>query len=115
MTRPPFAAISGQGETGSGMRTDVDKERSQAFAKDAMAWLAQRGIPPAPENFEIAYTYVGLENPDLKRTVDELAGNGCKFDSNIMGILHQRYFRAKRSDDAMAESYEFACERLRRD
>jgi diguanylate cyclase len=82
---------------------DVDKDRSQAFARDAMAWLAQRGIPPTPANFEISYAYVGVENAELKRSVDELIGNGCKFDSNIMGILHQRYFRGKRAEDHMVE------------
>jgi diguanylate cyclase len=73
------------------------------LARDALAWLAQRGVPPAPENFQIAYAYVGQQNPDLRRTVDELIGKGCKFDPGTLSILHQRYFRGPSNDDAMAE------------
>ena len=81
----------------------MDKERAQAFARDACAWMAQRNIPPTPENFELAYNLVGGEHPDLKRTVEALIGNGCKFDASVMTILHQRYFRSPKEDDAIAE------------
>jgi diguanylate cyclase len=85
------------------MHYEVDKDRAQAFAKDAMAWLVQRNIPPIPENFELSYAYVGHENNELKRTIDELIGNGCKFDASVMGILHQRYFRGRRTDEVIVE------------
>ena len=85
------------------MQNDVDKERAQAFARDACAWLAQRNIPPIPENFELAYNMISGEHPELKRTVDSLVTTGCKFDASVMTILHQRYFRAPKDDDAMAE------------
>jgi diguanylate cyclase len=81
----------------------VDKERAEAFAREAMAWMAQRGIPPTPENFELIYAYVGVENAELKKTIDGLISNGCKFEPSVMKILHQRYFRAPRDDDAVAD------------
>jgi diguanylate cyclase len=86
-----------------GVDQEIDKDRAQAFARDALAWLSQRGIPPTPENFEISYAMVGLENPDLKRTVEELTGKSCKFDASVMAILYQRYFRGRRNDDAIVE------------
>ena len=82
---------------------DVDKDRAQAFARDACAWLAQRNIPPIPENFELAYNLISGEHPELKRTVESLVTTGCKFDASVMTILHQRYFRAPKDDDAMSE------------
>jgi diguanylate cyclase len=85
------------------MHYEIDKDRAQAFARDAMAWMSQRNIPPVPENYELSYSYVGIENPDLKRTIDDLIGNGCKFDASVMNILHQRYFRGRRTDDAIVE------------
>ena len=85
------------------MQKEVDKERAQAFARDACAWLAQRNIPPIPENFELAYNLISGEHPELKRTVESLVTTGCKFDASVMTILHQRYFRAPKDDDAMAE------------
>src|ERR1043165_7323658 len=92
-----------QGGSSLGAHFEVDKDRAQACAKDALAWMSQRNIPPVPEYYELCYAYVGISNPDLKRTIDELIGNNCKFDSSVMNILHQRYFRGKRNDDAMAE------------
>jgi diguanylate cyclase len=85
------------------LHTPIDKDRAQAFARDGMAWLAQRNIPPTPHNFEIAYIYAGNENAELKRAIDGLTANGCKFDESVMQILHQRYFRSPSSEDAMAE------------
>ncbi len=85
------------------MHIEADKQRAQAFARDACAWLAQRNVPPTPENFELAYNFVGGEHPELKRTVESLIANGCKFDSSVMTILHQRYFRAPKGDDMIAE------------
>jgi diguanylate cyclase len=81
----------------------VDKERAEAFARQSLAWMSERGIPPTPENFELTYAYVGIENAELKRTIDGLMANGCKFEPSVMSILHQRYFRAPRNDDAVAE------------
>ena len=52
---------------------------------------------------ELVYAYVGVENAELKKTIDGLVTNGCKFEPSVMKILHQRYFRAPRDDDALAE------------
>jgi diguanylate cyclase len=65
--------------------------------------MAERGIPPTPENFELVYAYVGVENAELKKTIDGLIVNGCKFEPSVMSILHQRYFRAPRDEDKVAE------------
>ena len=82
---------------------DVEKERAQAVARDACAWLAERNIPPTPDNFEVAYNYISAEQPDLKQTVESLIGNSCQFDASVMSLLHDRYFRADKYDDAMSE------------
>ena len=74
---------------------DVDKDRAQAFARDACAWLAQRNIPPIPENVELAYNLISGEHPELKRTVESLVTTGCKFDASVMTILHQRDCRVE--------------------
>ena len=85
------------------MQGAVDKDRTQAFARNAFGWMAQRNIPPTPENFELAYNFIGGENAELKRAVEALIGNGCKFDASVMTILHQRYFRAPKDEDKMVE------------
>ena len=35
--------------------------------------------------------------------IGALISNGCKFDASVMMILHQRYFRTPKEDDAVAE------------
>jgi diguanylate cyclase len=85
------------------LHTPIDKDRATAFARDGFAWLAQRNIPPTPDNFEVAYVYVGAENAELKKTIDGLVASGCRFDDSVMRILHQRYFRAPHGEEAMIE------------
>jgi diguanylate cyclase len=85
------------------VQTDVNKDRAQALARDALAWMIQRNIPPTPENFELSYHFVGGEHAEMKRAIEALILNGCKFDANVMTILHQRYFRTPKQDDAVAE------------
>ena len=75
------------------MQTDADKDRTQALARDAFAWMVERNIPPTPENFELSYNFVAGEHAELKRAIGALIANGCKFDASVMMILHQRYFR----------------------
>jgi diguanylate cyclase len=79
------------------------RDRSEVYARDALAWLAHRGVPPTPKNFEISYAYVGAVNPELKCVIDELTGKDGKFDPSHMENLHQRFFRGRRDEDAMAE------------
>ncbi|HXJ01492.1 MAG TPA: GGDEF domain-containing protein [Micropepsaceae bacterium] len=65
--------------------------------------MAQRNIPPTPDNYELAYTLVAGEHAELKRTVDSLVGNGCKFDASVMTVLHERYLRSSKTEDVMTE------------
>jgi diguanylate cyclase len=88
---------------GTVVQTDANKDQAQALARDAFAWLTQRNIPPTPENFELSYNFVRGENAELKRAIEALISNGCKFDVSVMTILYQRYFRTPKEDDAVAE------------
>jgi diguanylate cyclase len=82
---------------------EVDKERAQALARDALAWLGERNIPPAPENFTIAYSYLGSEHAALKRAIDGLIGGSGTFDPKVMSVLYQHYFGAPHNDRVIAD------------
>ena len=92
-----------RGLWGTVVQKDVNKDRAQALARDAFAWMTQRNIPPTPENFELSYNFVSGENAEMKRAIEALISNGCKFDASVMTILHQRYFRTPKEEDAVAE------------
>ena len=81
----------------------VNKDPAQAAAQGAMAWLAQRNIPPTPDNYEIAYNLVSGANSDLKQAVDILVAGGSKLDPATLTTLHHRYFRAPKNEAVMAE------------
>jgi diguanylate cyclase len=88
---------------GADLQKDVDKERAQAFAHESCNWLAQRNIPPTPGNFEIAYNFVGGDEPELKLAVESLIAKGCKFEPSVMNVLHERYFPSNKNEEAMSE------------
>ena len=80
-----------------------DSGRAEALAHDALAWMAQRHVPPTAQNFEVILAYVGGENTELKNTIDGLASRECRFDPSVMASLHDQYFRIRRESDALTE------------
>ena len=80
-----------------------DKERAAGFARDALAWLNERNVPPTPDNFKLAYTYVEGQNVELRRSFDALMAVGSKFDADTMSAQHQRYFPTGSDNETMAE------------
>jgi len=47
-----------------------DIGRAEALAAEALAWMAQRHVPPTAKNYELILSYLGGENADLKTTID---------------------------------------------
>ena len=80
-----------------------DSGRAEALAHDALAWMAQRRVPPTAKNYEVILTYVGGENADLKATIDGLAARDCRFDPSVMASLHDQYFRIRRESEELTE------------
>ena len=80
-----------------------DNGRVEALARDALAWMAQRRVPPTAQNFEVILAYVSGENPDLKSTIDGLSSRDCKFDPSVMTSLHDQYFRIRRESNELTE------------
>jgi diguanylate cyclase len=80
-----------------------DRERAVGFAREALAWMSERGIPPIPDNYKLAYTYVEGQNIELKRGFDALMAVGSKFDPDTMSAQHQRYFPTTGDNGTAAE------------
>ena len=80
-----------------------DTGRAAGFAREALAWLNERNVPPTPDNFKLAYTYVEGQNVELRRGFDALMAVGSKFDADIMSAQHQRYFPTGSDNETMAE------------
>jgi diguanylate cyclase len=80
-----------------------DSGRAEALAHDALAWMAQRRVPPTAQNFEVILAYVSGENTDLKSTIEGLASRDCRFDPSVMASLHDQYFRIRRESEELTE------------
>jgi diguanylate cyclase len=80
-----------------------DSGRAEALARDALAWMGERRVPPTAKNFEVILAYVGGENAGLKTTIDGLTARECRFDPSVMASLHDQYFRIQRESDALTE------------
>jgi len=80
-----------------------DSGRAEALAHDALAWMAQRRVPPTAQNYEVILGYVGGENAELKATIDGLSARDCRFDPSVMASLHDQYFRIRRESEELTE------------
>ena len=81
----------------------IDKDRAQAFARDALAWMAQRSIPHTGKfRAGLCLCRNGKFRPEARRWT-AWSAMAAKFDANVMTILHARFFQAGKENDAMAE------------
>lgn len=78
---------------------EIDLEYATAVAEKAMRSMSQHGVPPTPNNFQVWFGYAHGASPDLKRAIDILAGNRCKFDTTTNQDLFATYIQLRAPDD----------------
>jgi diguanylate cyclase len=81
----------------------ADSGRAESLARDALSWMAQRGVQPSPQNFELIVAYLSGENSDLKKTVDGVIARQLKFDAGVMASLYAQFFRFPKENEALTE------------
>jgi diguanylate cyclase len=64
---------------------------ANAFAKTALALMAERNVIPSPENFEIFYTYAAGENPAASRILGDMIAANRPFTPEILADLRNRF------------------------
>jgi diguanylate cyclase len=67
-------------------------DRAQAFAKSALALMAERNVMPMPKNYELFYAFVAGENPAIARIFGDLIDTRKPFTPAVLEDLHQRFF-----------------------
>jgi diguanylate cyclase len=81
---------------------EVDFEYATSVAEKAMQSMAQQGVPPTSNNFQVWFKY-SLDTPsDLKRTIGILIGNKRKFDVATNHDLFENYIGSQAFDAAVA-------------
>ena len=76
-------------------------ERAQALAKTAIGLMAERAVPPTPENFELFFAYAGGENPAVSRVMGDMIASRRAFTPTVLDDLRSRFFNKARLEDAM--------------
>lgn len=62
------------------------------IAEASLAWLGQRGIPPTPDHFRVAFTYLAGEDPTLSAAIAAMSEQGGGPDAIQSRALYERFF-----------------------
>jgi len=81
---------------------ELDFEYAKSIAEKAMRSMAEQGVPPTPNNFQVWFNYTLGAPPVLKRAIDILIGNKRKFDAHTNRDIYESYIGSKASDEAVA-------------
>jgi diguanylate cyclase len=75
-------------------------ERVQSLAKTAFAVMAERNVPPTPENFQLFFAYAAGENPAVSKIIGDMIAGRRPFTPAVLDDLRARFFGL--GDDADA-------------
>jgi diguanylate cyclase len=76
-------------------------ERTQALAKTALAVMAERQVPPTPENYQLFFAYAAGENPAVSKIIGDMVAGRRPFTPAVLEDLRERFFAAAREDKAV--------------
>ncbi len=74
------------------------QERVQAFAKTALALMAEREVAPTPENFQLFYAFTAGENPAVSRVLGDMISHRSEFPQAVLDDLRNRFFSSARME-----------------
>jgi diguanylate cyclase len=70
---------------------DAELQKSTGYAQRALELMAQQGLAPNPENYELWFAHASGASPELSRTLDEHLSAG-KITQQACSELYQRFF-----------------------
>lgn len=79
-------------------------ERAQALAKTAFGLMAERNVPPTPDNFELFYAYAAGDNPAISRIIGDMIAGRRPFTPAVLADLRHRFFSDVRTEEAFDEA-----------
>ena len=80
-------------------------ERTEALAKAALALMAERGVAPTPENYELFYAHAAGDNPAVSRVVGDMVATQRPFTPAVLDDLRERFF-TNTAEKKAAENYD---------
>lgn len=74
------------------------------FGAEALRELAQRGIPPTPEHYEVWFSHLAGLRPDLSQAVRAVLAAGEPLDADRLAGLHGRFFPSARESRGVLDA-----------
>lgn len=91
------------GHEGKGSVVDRH-EREQALAKTALGLMAERGVMPTPENFELFFSYAAGDNPAISQVMGDMIAGRRPFTPAALTELRRRFFGVRGAEQAVDEA-----------
>ncbi len=73
------------------MTADDNKNKTDAWARDALERIKQDGLMPIPDNFSVYFAYYSGSNPNLKMAMDALLQTSSKLNQTQCTELFQAH------------------------
>ncbi len=86
------------------MTAATDFDRARFFASQALDAMAQRRIPPTPQNFSVWFAYVSGTYPELARAIEILDSNKAEYSPERNAELYERLIGDTRQADELREA-----------
>jgi diguanylate cyclase len=75
-------------------------ERAQALARMALALMAERQVPPTPDNYQLFYTYVAGDSPAVTRILSDLISARRVLTPELLADIRNRLFSTTQIEEA---------------
>jgi len=82
----------------------TDFDRARYFASQALDAMAQRRIPPTPQNFSVWFAHVSGSYPELSRAIEILDSNKAEYTPERNAELYERMIGDTRQAEELREA-----------
>ena len=65
--------------------------------------MAERHVPPTPDNFQLFYAYASGENPAVSKIIGDMIAGRRPFTPTVLDDLRERFFSQQRVEKAMTK------------
>lgn len=85
---------------------EKEKEQMQIVSTKALERIAQYGVVPSPENYELWFVYFSRSVPDVVRVLDGIIDSGQKINDYVCSEVYNRFLSDLRNEEAVRSAGE---------
>jgi diguanylate cyclase len=104
MWRASLSSIDGTGWARAVTGAESRLTEIRDLAARALDRLSGLGVPPTPENFQLWFSHLGGDHPDLSRAMDAALTDGRAVDEDCCADLYERYLATDAEAQAVVDT-----------